>query len=100
MIKRISLFVVGWGWLVACAPTAPPEESASPPNIIYILADDLGYGDLSCYGQTKFSTPNIDRLAAGGDALYPALLRQHGVRSLALGVDDGLAHRAHSRAGQ
>jgi arylsulfatase A-like enzyme len=37
-----------------------------PPNIVYILADDLGYGDLSCYGQKKFSTPNIDRLAAEG----------------------------------
>lgn len=36
------------------------------PNIIYILADDLGYGDLSCYGQDLFSTPNIDRLAANG----------------------------------
>ncbi|MEM7110048.1 MAG: arylsulfatase [Bacteroidota bacterium] len=36
------------------------------PNIVYILADDLGYGDLSCYGQEKFSTPNIDRLAAAG----------------------------------
>ena len=35
-------------------------------NIIYILADDLGYGDLSCYGQAKFSTPNIDRLAKDG----------------------------------
>ena len=33
------------------------------PNIIYILADDLGYGDLSCYGQKRFKTPNIDRLA-------------------------------------
>ena len=37
-----------------------------PPNVIYILADDLGYGDLSCYGQTKFTTPNIDRLAHEG----------------------------------
>jgi len=36
------------------------------PNIIYIMADDLGYGDLSCYGQAKFKTPNIDRLAAEG----------------------------------
>ena len=36
------------------------------PNIIFILADDLGYGDLSCYGQQKFSTPNIDRLAREG----------------------------------
>ncbi|WP_016778396.1 sulfatase-like hydrolase/transferase [Anaerophaga thermohalophila] len=38
-----------------------PEQ----PNIIYILADDLGYGDLSCYGQEKFETPNIDKLAEG-----------------------------------
>src|SRR5690554_2625923 len=42
------------------------EEIARAPNIIYILADDLGYGDLSCYGQEKFETPNIDRLAKEG----------------------------------
>jgi arylsulfatase A-like enzyme len=42
------------------------EEEPVQPNIIYILADDLGYGDLSCNGQTKFQTPNIDRLAAQG----------------------------------
>jgi len=36
------------------------------PNIIYILADDLGYGDLGCYGQQKIETPNIDRLAETG----------------------------------
>jgi arylsulfatase A-like enzyme len=42
------------------------------PNIVFILADDLGYGDLSCYGQQKFETPNIDRLARQG-----MLFRQH-----------------------
>jgi len=41
-------------------------DSSQKPNIIYILADDLGYGDLGCYGQTKFNTPNIDKLASEG----------------------------------
>ena len=36
------------------------------PNIVFILADDLGYGDLSCYGQKHFQTPNLDKMAAGG----------------------------------
>ncbi|UMB62046.1 arylsulfatase [Lutibacter sp. A80] len=42
------------------------QESSKKPNIIYILADDLGYGDLSVYGQEKLSTPNIDALASEG----------------------------------
>ena len=44
------------------------EQQTKPqqPNIIYILADDMGYGDLGCYGQTIIQTPNIDRLAAEG----------------------------------
>jgi len=42
------------------------SSAADHPNVIYILADDLGYGDLSCYGQEKFETPNIDRLAREG----------------------------------
>lgn len=37
-----------------------------PPNIVLIMADDLGYGGLGCYGQTKVATPNIDQLAANG----------------------------------
>lgn len=36
------------------------------PNVVFIVTDDLGYGDLSCYGQQKFQTPNIDRLALNG----------------------------------
>ena len=41
-------------------------EEASKPNIVYLLLDDAGYADLSCYGQKKFTTPNIDRVAAQG----------------------------------
>jgi len=42
------------------------EKKDTLPNIVYFIADDLGYGDLSCLGQEKFSTPNIDRLARDG----------------------------------
>lgn len=45
---------------------ASAAVAAGKPNIIYILADDLGYGDIGCYGQKTLTTPNIDRMAAEG----------------------------------
>src|SRR5258706_15727025 len=42
------------------------QRTSRPPNIVFILADDLGYGDLSCYGRPDYQTPQLDRLATQG----------------------------------
>ena len=54
----ISLFGLG--------NTPQKEVKKSPPNVIFIFADDLGYGDLSCYGSDSIYTPHLDQLAAKG----------------------------------
>lgn len=46
--------------------TSIDAQRKQPPNIIFIFADDLGYGDIGCYGQQKIETPNIDQLAKNG----------------------------------
>ena len=69
MIKNSILVVALLFILFSCKQAdqqQQEQEEVIKPNIIYIIADDLGYGDLSCYGQEKFETPNIDRLAEQG----------------------------------
>ena len=60
-IKKSILLCVACVVLSVCSVTA-----ADRPNIIFIMADDLGYADVSCYGAEKIQTPNIDRLAEEG----------------------------------
>lgn len=52
--------------LLASLATLRADDAPKKPNIVLILADDLGYGDVGCYGATKVKTPNIDRLASEG----------------------------------
>ncbi len=54
------------------APVSGPGRPAEPPNVLFILADDLGWADLGCYGSSAIRTPNLDRLAGEG------LLFRHG----------------------
>src|SRR5690242_15142691 len=71
-----ALAVGGVGNRTAEAAEAANAASAACPNVVIILTDDLGYGDVSCYGATKVKTPNIDRIAREGllftDAHAPA----------------------------
>jgi len=61
-MKQLNILMILAIVMGSCS-SEPPEKL---PNIIYIIADDLGYGDLSSFGQEHFQTPNIDRLAAEG----------------------------------
>jgi len=60
---KIVFLVLATGFLTGCTS---PEKADQKPNIIFIMADDLGYGDLGCFGQEIIKTPNLDQMAAEG----------------------------------
>lgn len=69
MIRRLAnrlCCIVCLTGLIPFAESGIVTAAESKPNIIFILADDIGYGDLGCYGATKVKTPNLDRLAREG----------------------------------
>jgi arylsulfatase len=61
-MRHFLFALIGIATLIAPAHA----QGTKKPNIIYILADDLGYGELGCYGQKKIKTPNLDKMAAQG----------------------------------
>lgn len=67
-VSRLLPLLPGIALLTECNQKVQKDngQNSQKPNIIYIFADDLGIGDLSCYGATKVSTPHIDRLAGQG----------------------------------
>ena len=62
--RRLTAVMLLIAWISGIG--SAPVEAAERPNIVFILADDLGWGELGCYGQTKIRTPHIDRLASQG----------------------------------
>ena len=66
-ISILVVFISCFAFVGAAIADDPPNDpSNDPPNVVIVFADDLGYGDLGCYGATKVQTPNIDRLASQG----------------------------------
>jgi arylsulfatase A-like enzyme len=65
-IKILVISLLFFSCLVSCKSQKKSEMPENLPNIVLINADDLGYGDLSCYGATMVHTPNIDKLASEG----------------------------------
>ncbi|MEZ5305273.1 MAG: sulfatase-like hydrolase/transferase [Verrucomicrobiales bacterium] len=64
--KSLSFFALAAAAAATAVALAPASRAADQPNIVVMFCDDLGYGDLSCFGHPTIKTPNLDRLAAEG----------------------------------
>lgn len=103
-LSRRAIIAAGAAAAVSCARAAPLPQAR--PNIVFIMADDLGYADLSCYGQREYATPHIDTLAQQGvrylqayanspvcSATRTALITGRYQYRLAVGLEEPLAMR-------
>jgi arylsulfatase A-like enzyme len=97
---------------VATTPVRRAAAQAGRPNIVFIMADDLGYADVSCYGRRDYATPNVDRIAAGGirflqgyanssvcTATRTALITGRYQYRLPIGLEEPLASRSTRAVG-
>jgi len=66
MTKNIKILILLMGCSIGFMSCSPEKKTERSPNIIYFLADDLGYGELGVYGQSIIKTPHIDALAKNG----------------------------------
>ena len=65
-LTRVAHTALGGAAALALPPIAHAAKPDRPPNILFVLCDDLGWGDLHCYGHRQIKTPNLDRLARQG----------------------------------
>ena len=87
---RREVMAGGAGAVALATAAQRAAAQAAKPNIVYIMADDLGYADVSCYGRRDYTTANIDRLAQGGMRFMQAYAEFGRV----LGDAHGADHRA------
>ena len=98
MKTQLTLCISGTLLLIGMSGCEKTPER--PMNVVYILADDLGYGDVGCYGQQIIKTPNIDRMAKEGMLFTQHLCRMYGECPFPLLLDDRIAYGTYASPGE